>query len=291
MRKKSVYAYTVHTTRLLFIMNIVFLLSFIAFFYIPNLGGIAQLPRQERVVSRARMQVHNKIISYTSEYHTRETTFASIRYTAADAPFIDAVEAKIGVFYPLLLQDFGLTFAEAGKLSVIVYPTQQSLESALGRRYTYVPMGVYFGGIINIISPTMWLTGNTDEINERFMREGPMIHEMTHFVLDTKTRGNYPLWFTEGVALYYEYKYAAYEWRPDLRYEASKLCVTEVVNDFRSFNESLSYRKVFDVIMNYIYVHTEYGLQQIITELNGGTPYDEVLAAVLDAYCLLSPSK
>jgi hypothetical protein len=270
---------------ILFVLSILLLIVFTTIFFIPLLrDGLCPQNRFERAFARAREQAFNKIISYTAEYQTKDTVFAQIRYTEPDARFIPAIDGSVNLFYPLLLADFNLPFDEAGRLQIVLFPSQTSLENAIGRRYSYVPMGVYFGGIINIVSPHVWLAGEIHVITDRFIREGPMIHEMAHFVLDIKTNGNYPLWFTEGVALFYEYKYAAFEWRPDLKHEASLLCAAELTQNFRSHDESLSYRKVFDIIDAYVSAHGERGLQAVIRELSQGVPYSEALAVILDHY-------
>jgi len=274
---------SIFTIRALFVLSILLLIAFTTAFYVPFTSSNLQThPVAAR--TQTQLQAAAKIMNVSSEFYVLDTMFASIRFTETDAPFIPAISGSISLFYPLLLADFGLTLEEAGRLDIVVFPDQPSLEAAMGRRYTYVPMGVFFAGIINIISPTVWITGTDEEITERFMREGPVIHEMVHFVLDVKTNGNYPLWFTEGVALFYEYKYAAFEWRPDLRYTASHLCATDVSANFRDFCETLSYRKVFDIIMYYIKAHGENGLQEIIAELGRGVPHAEVLVVVLENY-------
>jgi len=269
--------------RIFLALSILLLIVVTAAFYSP-ITPCETMELPQTVRTRAQRQAARNIFDVISHFYTVETPFATIRFTEPDSAFIPAINSIVSMFYPALLNDFDLTLNNAGRMYIIVFPDQQTLEAAMGRRYSHVPMGVFFAGIINISSPTMWATGNEDEILERFTLEGPVLHEIVHFVLDVKTNGNYPRWFTEGVALFYEYKYTAFEWRPDLRYAAAQLCAVEVTTNFRYLCVLISYRKVFDIIANYVNIHGEVGLQEIITELGRGTPHDEVLAAVLSEY-------
>jgi len=54
-------------------------------------------------------------------------------------------------------------------------------------------MGVYWSGVIRILSPDEWL----DEVPSRgrevlFSQQGPIAHEYIHLLVDYQTRGNYP---------------------------------------------------------------------------------------------------
>ena len=278
MQKKIIFI-----TRILFVLSILLLIIFTTAFYAPRIGGNAQtMPNTVR--TRAQLHAATRILNVTEDFYIEDTQFASIRFTETDADFISAINGSINIFYPQLLTDFGLSLEEAGRMKIIIFPDQDTLESAVARRYTKMPMGMFFAGIIGITSPTVWFNGDNENIIDNFMRNGPVLHEMVHFVLDVKTNGNHPLWFTEGVALFYEYIYTANEWRLDLRKEASQLCAIEVTTNFREFCKMISYRKVFDIIMNYVSTYGTEGLQKIITELGRGTPYDEVLGNMVKLY-------
>jgi hypothetical protein len=259
---------TVYFIKALIALGIAGIAAFVITFHAPAW--------HEDTAVRARQAAYSKIIGAVVEYRLDEVMYASIYYTDADAVYIPMISSCVSVFYPMLLDDFGLTFAEAGRLVVVVYPDKYALENALGRRYSFLPMGVYYGGVLNILSPEAWIDGDFNVIREVFLREGPMIHEMAHYVLDLKTNGRYQLWFTEGVALYYEMKYAGYEWRPDLREQSAALDASVIMANFRSVDESLSYRKAFDIIMGFVEINGEDRLQELITELAAGTLFDEV---------------
>jgi hypothetical protein len=44
-------------------------------------------------------------------------------------------------------------------------------------------MGVYYGGVISILEPEKWV-GRSHDIAEVFNKEGPVLHELTHYAVD-----------------------------------------------------------------------------------------------------------
>ncbi|MBI2849206.1 MAG: hypothetical protein HYX88_03650 [Chloroflexi bacterium] len=72
--------------------------------------------------------------------------------------------------------------------------------------------GVYQAGVIRVVFPS---TEDPDEqglILEAYAREGPLLHEMTHWFLDQSASGNYPRWFSEGMATYFEAELLGFTW-------------------------------------------------------------------------------
>ena len=53
------------------------------------------------------------------------------------------------------------------------------------------------------------------------MLTNSFVHELTHLVVDDLAGGNFPVWFTEGSALYMEYMLLGYEWGRDLAVQIS----------------------------------------------------------------------
>ena len=48
-------------------------------------------------------------------------------------------------------------------------------------------MGAYCNGILSVLSPDLWVDSDNEVvIRERFMEDGPVVHELTHLVLDKK---------------------------------------------------------------------------------------------------------
>jgi hypothetical protein len=84
---------------------------------------------------------------------------------------------------------------------VIVHRDRASLREGFGWGPEETAMGVYWAGVIRILSPADWLGAEDAERMARlFRREGPVAHELAHLLIDYRTGGNYPRWLTEGLA-------------------------------------------------------------------------------------------
>lgn len=90
------------------------------------------------------------------------------------------------------------------KVPIILHPDRASIGQAFGWAADQSAMGVYWAGVIRILAPTEWAGEHPGEISTIFKETGPMVHELAHLVVDYRTGGNYPRWFTEGVAQYAE---------------------------------------------------------------------------------------
>ena len=91
------------------------------------------------------------------------------------------------------------------KVPVAIYRNKSSLNRVFGWDSDVNAMGVYWGGVIRLLSPNDWLDEFSKAAREDVFRmHGPIAHEYIHLLVDYKTRGNYPRWFTEGLAQYGE---------------------------------------------------------------------------------------
>lgn len=98
-----------------------------------------------------------------------------------------------------------LGFVPTRKVPVVIYPDEQSLARCFGWPADEAALGVYWIGTIRILSPNVWAAGPDGTVDAAaFIENGPMAHEYTHYVIDYLTGGNYPRWFTEGVAQWQE---------------------------------------------------------------------------------------
>ena len=185
-------------------------------------------------------------------------------------------------FYRPVTEDFH--FRPRGKVPVILYPSREELNASFGWEANENAMGVYWAGAIRVLSPNAWI-GEADQrkVKEIFISSGPMAHELTHLMVDYLTGGNYPRWFTEGVAQYEEYKLTGFQFNEPAGSLQQDLYSMEALSrDFDSLpNQSLAYRQSFAAVR---YIVDEYGednLHQIIRMLRYNRDFDSVIHDVL----------
>jgi hypothetical protein len=216
-------------------------------------------------------------------YETRdmaayETPHFTIRYSSADAPVVAMVAHAAEAAYAPVTGALG--YAPGGKTLVVIYPDRRALNRNFGWSGDQSAMGVYWGGVIEILSPTAWLK---DDAPGEFARTGPMVHEYTHLVFDHLTSGNYPRWFTEGLAQYLEYKVNGYEWRTAGNSFAGPLYTQgELDANFDALpDQALAYRESLAAVRYIAAVHGEAALREVIAALAAGRPLPAALAGAL----------
>ncbi|MGI6649445.1 MAG: hypothetical protein ACOX5W_10400 [Bacillota bacterium] len=137
--------------------------------------------------------------------HLMESEHFRVRYGERDAEAAALVLAIAEEIYDPINQNLG--YEPNRKVPIIIYPTNDSLTGSFGWPADEGALGVYWVGSIRILSPSAWATSDEGKIDpEIFRTTGPISHEYTHYVIDYLTGGNYPRWFTEGVAQWEEKK-------------------------------------------------------------------------------------
>lgn len=195
------------------------------------------------------------------EYICENDIYSEIYYTAEDEEFIYLIKILIATYYPLLCEDLDF---QPEKVKVVIYSDKDLLMSALQKKSLDVPMGAYYDGIIHILSPKCWIEGEEAGQKEVFAKQGPIVHELVHFIIDKKANKRVEEWFNEGCALYFEYKYLNCEWRPDLSEKAKSVSSEDLRNNFKNIDKSLAYRKSFEEICGMV---EKYGEEKIIKKL------------------------
>jgi hypothetical protein len=224
--------------------------------------------------------VVRQAVQIKANYETRhmavhETEHFRIKYTQADADTVDMIaEAAEAAYIPVTHQ---LGYAPQGKTLILVQPNKNELRKAFGWSGNESAMGVYWGGMIQLLSPRVWL--NDGESVQEFIHSGPMVHEYTHLVFDYLTNGNYPRWFTEGLAQYVEYRVNNYEWHTATnKLDGTLYTMAELEGDFDNLqNQSLAYRQSLAAVRYIGEVHGEAKLQDIISSLKAGQSMDKAI--------------
>ena len=218
------------------------------------------------------------------EYETRnftglETQHFVVRYQDGDQDMAQMViQAAEQSYEPVTTM---LGYSPRAKTLLVMYPDRSELRKAFGWSGDESAMGVYWGGVIQVLSPRDWM--KTAVSADEFARSGPMTHEFTHLVFDHMTNGNYPRWFTEGLAQYAEYRINGYEWLTSTNSLSHRLySLAELDGQFDELpNQSLAYRESFAAVRYIAEVHGDGALRQIIDQLRAGRKLQQAVTAVL----------
>ncbi len=167
-------------------------------------------------------------------------------------------------------------------IPVIIYPSRSALNACFGWSASESAMGVYWAGVIRVLAPEAWIAENIEDV---FMRSGPMAHELTHLILDALTKGNIPRWLTEGLAQYEEARIngpccAGLEDRPPAgkRYYS----FVELDGGFdRLPDQSLAYEQSLWAVEYIVCVYGEDSIKRILTALAAGKDIDQALVHAL----------
>jgi len=241
--------------------------------------SIMPLRPQMWVYPLVRQAMQIKVNYETRNMAVYETEHFRIKYTQADADAVGMIAEAAEAAYTPVTQELG--YAPPGKTLLLVQPNKNELRKAFGWSGNESAMGVYWGGVIQLLSPHVWLNGG--ESVQEFIHSGPMVHEYTHLVFDHLTNGNYPRWFTEGLAQYVEYRVNHYEWQTATNNLDGELyTMTQLEGDFDGLpNQSLAYRQSLAAVRYIAQVYGEDKLREIINELKAGRSMDKAIQKTL----------
>lgn len=217
-------------------------------------------------------EVQSRIIDYkTKDFGVRETEHFIIKYQKSDQEVIDLVAEASEKHYDDASKL--LNYYPEEKTTVVIYDDPAKLMKNANLGQGKPPMGVYYASTIQILSPRQWIPENAD-MREIFINEGPMVHEFAHLLVDDLTRGNYPLWFTEGVALYQEYVNTGYEWGKELEFEGTPYDIEQLTNNFHELDEMLAYKRSFEMMKSMVENNGSEDLNKILRELGKGEEFE-----------------
>lgn len=105
-----------------------------------------------------------------------------------------------------------------------------------------------------------------------------MLHELVHLFTDHIGNGNFPMWFTEGVSLYFEYMVDGYEWGKGLVFTATDTyTIKELSGNFYNLNQYRAYTQSFRLVKNMVEDNGLGKLIDIIESLGKGHNMDEFI--------------
>ncbi|WP_425448747.1 peptidase MA family metallohydrolase [Dethiothermospora halolimnae] len=185
-----------------------------------------------------------RIIRSVKDYETLETDRLIIKYEKGNRDNAILTRDINEKYYNKISKMFN--YDSKKKINIIIYSDGDKLLKNTRLKKGIPPLGVYYGGIINILSPEKWIK-NKEEYKSIYEIKGPIVHEFVHLIIDEKTNGNYPIWLTEGMALYTEYLTTGFEWNGGMT-EQGDITIKELNNNFHNIDQRVSYRKSFEIV-------------------------------------------
>lgn len=149
-------------------------------------------------------------------------------------------------------------------VEIIIYDNADDMRDALHISRNRTVEGAYYMGKITILSPYAWPDAPKTDIEDYFMMSSPVVHEITHMVVDEITRGNVPVWLTEGIATYMEYRIMGYDWTADIDVK-EPYSIEQLTKDFDKLDEYQAYRQSFLIVKRMV---DRYGDEYIVGILN-----------------------
>lgn len=247
---------------------------------VAGLLAASWLPARQALQPLLRAVERSRTLANLAGYHRKSSEHFELYYTDADAALV-----------PLVLENAERVWAPVSKLMkaaphervpLILYSSREELRAAFGWGQSESALGVYWQGTIRLLSPNVWLDKLSPEEQEaEFGRLNPIAHELTHYILDERTGGNYPRWFTEALAQQVEQQVTGYLWLESRSALSQGLySYAELNNSFAELpNQPLAYRQSYLFLRWLDERGSDAALEGLIRRLARGQSFDEAFAA------------
>lgn len=236
---------------------------------------------REAVYSLYRDRGKVQTLAQLQGYHRKSSEHFDVFYTDDDANMVDLVLETAEEAFDPVVQYVGYT--PDGRVPVILYPDRPTLRRAFGWGSGESALGVYWKGTIRLLSPNVWIDETSERAQRRAFRKlNPIAHELTHYVLDYLTDGNYPRWFTEGLAQRVEYQISGYLWiEPESSLRQPLFTFTELDKQFDKLsNQPLAYRQVYLLVDYMAKQQGEDGLERLVQSLGRGVAFNTAVESI-----------
>lgn len=245
-------------------------------------------PQPQRMVySLYRDRGRTHVLADLEGYLTKSSEHVDVYYTAKDENVVDWVLQTTENVYKPVADVVG--HSPDQRVPVIIYPNRDVLRQAFGWGNGESAMGVYWSGTVRLLSPNVWINEKRDrEKRKVFEKMNPIAHELTHYVLDYFTDGNYPRWFTEGLAQRVEYQLTGYLWiEADSSLDQNLYSLEELEQQFDQLdNQPLAYRQSFLMVDYFARNFGDHALSDLIQHLGRGKRFrpavEEVTGDTMD---------
>jgi len=199
-----------------------------------------------------------------------------IRYTPQDNNVAGLVLQVAESSFEPISQKF--SYSPNKRTLIVVYPTKESLNRSFGWEADESAMGVYWAGVIRVLSPNDWIEGkNSQELARIFESEGPVAHEFTHLLVDYAAGGNYTRWLTEGIAQYEEGRLTGYRMdHPKITAVEQMYPLDDMDRNFDNLNnQNLAYYQSLQAVNYLVQQYGGEAIGELLTHLGYGFTMDE----------------
>lgn len=150
---------------------------------------------------------------------------------------------------------------------VIVQKTSE-LNNSLGASYSMATAGAYQRNVIIV---------GLDEVDKKFA--GTMLHELGHYYVDVTARGNYPSWYSEGLAQLMEYMFLEALWFDAIEDKVYyKYSLEELSGDFYSLEDQVSaYRQALALVQAIEEAGDGQANQRLLHDIGRGLEFPEAV--------------
>ncbi len=240
----------------------VLILSFILLFLLSLLN-----PQQiVAAVSPTIRTIENQILVYKiRDYEEIETENFIIKYQGIEAQLVELVAETAEAKYIALKEVY--QYEPEGQILLVVHNDAEKMMRTTMLRKGTPPMGVYYADSIHVLDPAQLFEENIEAL---IYSEGPILHELAHLFTDHRARGNYPMWFTEGVSLYLEYAVDGYEWGRGEEIDGGLYNIEALTKSFSQLNQYLAYTQSFRLVRGFVERYGEAELMELLEDLGRG---------------------
>ncbi|HHW56333.1 MAG TPA: hypothetical protein GXX15_01430 [Clostridia bacterium] len=219
----------------IFILSIV-LIIFISIYFI-NKVEVTSYPYIKQI---EKINVSKAV----KDYKTAESEHFILKYTPEDEKYVSLVLKIAEKHYKAVTEDLG--YEPEKKSLIIMYHDPEKMNRDFSLAKGEIAIGLYLNGVISIQSPELWIAPGQD-LEKVFEKEGPVVHEFAHLIVDDAAKGNYPVWFTEGIALLEEYRENGFVWGEGI-VDNENYSLQQLTYNFNKLDEVMAYKKSFEIV-------------------------------------------
>lgn len=253
----------------------------IPFILLPAILWFVLPQPRAAVYSLYRDRGRSSVLTTLKGYEKVSGDHVDVYFTEKDKTVAGWVlEATENAYQPVTQQ---IGYTPAGRVPVIIYPGRDELRQAFGWGNGESAMGVYWAGTVRLLSPNVWISEKRPRDRKAvFDKLNPIAHELTHYMLDYRTNGNYPRWFTEGLAQRVEHELTGYLWlESGSSLDQDLYTLTDLEDQFDTLkNQPLAYRQSFLLVDYMAQTYGEEALASLIEFLGSGVRFDTAVQRV-----------